>query len=84
MRITMKSAPIRVVANRKTTAKFWKDVEVGDILVCSQDVKGQGSGRGLYAVDIAISNVTKGTAPYNTMNQVTRNMDGYEFEEVSE
>lgn len=84
MTIVMKSKPQKVTAVRKTQAQFWKDVKVGDVLVFSQDVKGQGSGRGLYAVGLTITNVTQGTVAVNTMNQATNNMRGFELEEVSE
>lgn len=84
MAIVMKSKPMKVTGVRRTQAMFWRDLKVGDVLEFSQLVKGQGSGRGLYAVDIEIENLTQGTRMFNTMNQATNNMRGFEFKEVVE
>lgn len=80
MNIIMKSEPFRVTKTRRTKAKFWEDVEVGDVLLFKQAVGPQGMGRGLYAVDLVIVNTTQGVSFTNTMNQATSNMQGFEME----
>lgn len=83
--IIMESAPYEVTGVRKTQARFWKDVKVGDVLRFRQEVRRQsGHSRGPHAVDIKITNETSGKMAFNSMTQASNNMRGFGLEEVSE
>lgn len=81
-RVVLKSGLLRVVKKRKTTAKFWKDIDVGDKISFSFTVSGHGTGRHMNAVYMTVENLTKSDEIYDTLNRLVRNMDGFEFEEV--
>ena len=83
--IKMESKQLRVVGIKKrTSAKMFKDIRVGDKLIFSTEVNSVGRGyRGRsYACGIHIENISNGDSTTKTYNQTGFIYDCFEFEEV--
>lgn len=85
-RIMMTSRPMMVTAiKKKTQAEMLKDVERGDVLQFSIPLKSAGRGRGTYASDVRIDNVTKGTHTYKTLTIASATVyNSFELMEVND
>ena len=85
--ITMKSEKLKIIEiKKKTTAKMFKDLKVGDVLQFSTEVKDVGRGyRGrTYATDIKVVNITTGDKVNKTFNQTGFIYGCFEFEVVGD
>ena len=67
---------------KKTKAKVFENVEVGDIIKFSVPLKPVGSNRGTYASYIKIHNITKDEITSKSFNQLFGGFDCFEFKEV--
>ena len=68
---------------RKTSAKMFKDIEVGDKLRLSVDVDYAGSNRGsTYATYIKCANLSKNDVAYKTFNEMPRFLNMFKLKEV--
>lgn len=85
MKIVMRSSKYEVFnIIKKTNAKIFKDIEVGDILQFSVPLEYAGTGSGgTYAVDIRVENISKpGNIAYKTFNQLPSLLRHFELEEI--
>lgn len=65
---------------RKTSAKMFKDIEVGDKLSLSVDVDYAGSNRGMtYATYIKCVNLSKNDVAYKSFNEMPRFLNMFEL-----
>lgn len=80
MNIILESKKLLVLdIKRKTKAKMFRDVKVGDILQLSVPIEYVGSNRGRsYAVDIKVKNLNSGQVAYKTFNQITSLLNCFE------
>ena len=70
---------------RKTKAKMFCDVKVGDMLQLSVPVEYVGSNRGRsYAVDIKVKNLNSGQVTHKTFNQITPLLNCFEMREIDD
>ena len=68
---------------RKTSAKMFKDIEVGDKLRLSVDVDYAGSYIGMtYATYIKCTNISKNDAAYKSFNEMPRFLNMFKLKEV--
>ena len=68
---------------RKTSAKMFKDIEVGDKLLLSVDVDYAGSNRGsTYATYIKCANLSKNDVAYKSFNEMPRFLNMFKLKEV--
>ena len=68
---------------RKTSAKMFKDIEVGDRLLLSVDVDYAGSNRGsTYATYIKCANLSKNDVAYKSFNEMPRFLNMFKLKEV--
>ena len=68
---------------KKTSAKMFKDIEVGDKLSLSVSVEYAGSNRGnTYATHIKCTNLSKNDVAYKYFNQMPRLLNMFELKEV--
>lgn len=65
---------------RKTSAKMFKNLDVGDEIQLSTIAKGSGSGRGCYAQYIQVRNIKTGEYTSKSFNELDRLLDAFEFE----
>lgn len=80
--IILKSHTLRInKINRKTQAKMFKDLKVGDKVEFSVPIKQAGSNRGTYATYIIAENISSGARTNSSFNQMPRILDAFEFEE---
>lgn len=71
-----------IAINKKTKAKMFQNVEVGDIVIFSVPIKAVGRSRGRsYAVEIRCVNVTKNEDTCLTFNELSRILRYFEFEQ---
>lgn len=63
---------------RKTSAKLFEDVEVGDVLRFSVTLQKTGG----YQSDVTVENMTKGHSRYDRMSVIAKSLDVFRFEEV--
>lgn len=84
--ITLKSEPLVVEEiKRKTTAKLFKDLKVGDSIALSVQVKHAGSNRGIaYATYIKTTNLSTGETIGNSFNQLPQLLDVFKFKDIEE
>ena len=84
MNIILESKKLLVLdIKRKTKAKMFRDVKVGDILQLSVPIEYVGSNRGRsYAVDIKVKNLNSGQVAYKTFNQITSLLNCFEIKEI--
>jgi len=78
----LKSEVQKVTAiKKKTKAKFFKDVKIGDLLVFELKLRNTtgASGGGNYATYISISNISQGTYTHNSQAQLLNNLDNFEL-----
>ena len=66
--------------NRKTKAKLFKDLKIGDKVEFSVPIKRAGSNRGTYATYIEAKNVETDEYTYSSFNQLPSILDAFEFE----
>ena len=68
---------------RKTSAKMFKDIEVGDMISLSVDVDYAGSNRGMtYATYIKCTNLSKKDAAYKSFNEMPRFLNMFKLKEI--
>lgn len=80
MDIILKSKKLLILdIKRKTKAKMFCDVKVGDILQLSVPVACVGIN---YAVHIKIKNLNSGQVAYKTFNQITPLLNCFEIREI--
>lgn len=79
----MKCEALIKAIKKKTSAKGFKDFQVGDLVEFSTEISACGGNRGrTYAVDICIHNKTKDIKIWKTFNQVGMMVDCFEWEEL--
>ena len=66
--------------NRKTKAKLFKDLKIGDKVEFSVPIKRAGSNRSTYATYIEIKNIETNEYTYSSFNQLPKILDTFEFE----
>jgi hypothetical protein len=81
MDIILKSDPLSIIkVKRKTTAKLFKDLKVGDSIMLSVPVKHAGSNRGItYSTYIKTINLANNEVTLNSFNQLPQLLDVFEF-----
>ena len=86
MDIILESRKLLVLdIKRKTKAKMFCDVKVGDILQLSVLVEHVGSSSGQsYAVHIKIKNLNSGQVTHKTFNQITSLLNCFEMREIDD
>lgn len=68
---------------RKTTAKLFRDLKVGDRISLSVTLKPAGSNRGqTYSTYIKAENLSNNEKALNSFNQLPKLMDCFKFEKV--
>jgi len=68
---------------RKTSAKMFKDIEVGDRISLSVDVDYAGSNRGMtYATYIKCTSLSKKDVAYKSFNEMPRFLNMFKLKEV--
>lgn len=82
--VTLESKELIILAvNKKTTAKMFKDIKVGDKLKCSVKFNSLGTSRGrTYAPMIFIDNLSNGGSAELSFNEASRYMGLFDYEEV--
>ena len=81
MDIFMKSEILTVYKiNKKTQAKMFRDLKIGDQILLSVPVKRAGRNRGTYSTDIKIENLNTGECTYKTFNTICSILNNFEFE----
>jgi hypothetical protein len=82
MLLQSKTLTIKTI-NKKTKAKFFEDVSVGDLLQVSMELRhtGSASGGGTYASYLTIKNLSNGTSTINSQSQLVNNLKNFEIEE---
>ena len=70
--------------HKKTSAKMFKNLEVGDRIVCSVPLQHAGSNRGqTYATYITAKNMETGEITKGSFNQITTILRLFELEDAS-
>jgi len=77
--ILKSSVQIVTKINRKTKAKLFKDLNVGDKIEFSVLIKRAGSNRGTYATYIEIRNIDTDEYTFSSFNQLPSILDTFEF-----
>jgi len=65
--------------NRKTKAKMFENLSIGDKVVFSVPIKQAGSNRGTYATYIKVENINTGEITHSSFNQIVSILDAFEF-----
>jgi len=79
--ISLKSDIITVTKIlRKTKAKMFENLKVGDKIEFSVPIKHAGSNRGTYATYIGVRNVETGEETSSSFNQLPTILHAFEFE----
>ena len=79
--IILKSDIITVTKiNRRTKAKMFENLKVGDEIEFCVPIKHAGSNRGTYATYIGIRNVGTGEETFSSFNQLPTVLRAFEFE----
>ena len=71
MKILLKSEILTVTKVKKTSAKFLKDLVVGDKIQLRVDASPVGSNRSTYATYITVENVKTGEVRQYSFNQIS-------------
>ncbi|MEX0597811.1 MAG: hypothetical protein WD512_15065, partial [Candidatus Paceibacterota bacterium] len=66
--------------NKKTNAKMFKDLIVGNVILLSIPVKYAGGNKGTYASYIRVENLDSGESSHKSFNQIESVLDMFEFE----
>lgn len=66
--------------NKKTKAKMFENLKVGDQIQFSVPIKEAGRNKGTYATYIKATNLGTGETAYNSFNQLPTLLDIFEFE----
>lgn len=84
--IILHSDTLKVIKiNRKTKAKMFENLKVGDIVQFSVPIKQAGRGRsGTYATYIKALNIETGEETESSFNQIPIILDAFEFENQNE
>lgn len=70
---------------RKTTAKLFKDLVVGDKIKLSVILKPAGTNRGqTYSTYIKVENLNNGEKVFNSFNQLPKLIDCFKFKKLEE
>lgn len=65
---------------KKTAAKGFKEIEVGDKLVCSIELVTTTKRKGLYALSVKVECAEKSLSWFNSQNQFLNNIKNFELE----
>ncbi len=70
--------------HKKTKAKFFEDLHVGDLLQVEMELRhtGSASGGGTYASYMTVRNLSKDTSVVNSQSQLVNNLRNFEIEEM--
>ena len=68
--------------NRKTKAKMFGNLNVGDVIEFSVPIKQAGSNRGTYATYITATNLKTGEKTSSSFNQIPKILEAFEFKQV--
>lgn len=66
--------------NRKTKAKMFENLKVGDKIKFSVPLERAGRNRGTYATYIEIKNIETDESTYSSFNQLPTILNAFEFE----
>lgn len=81
MEIILKSEIVTVSKiNKKTKAKMFENLKVGDQIEFSVPLKAAGRNRGTYATYIMVKNIKTGESTSSSFNQLPIIMSAFEFE----
>lgn len=79
--IILKSDVLTVTKiNRKTKAKMFENLKVGDKIEFSVPIKQAGRSRGTYATYIKAINISTNEETFSSFNQLPSVLDAFEFE----
>lgn len=67
--------------NRKTKAKMFENLNIGDKIKFSVPLKRAGRNRGTYATYIKVENINTGETTNSSFNQLPIILDAFEFSE---
>lgn len=67
--------------NRKTKAKMFEDLKVGDKIQFEVELKRAGGNRGTYATYIKATNLENNEITHSSFNQMPRILDAFGFKE---
>ena len=82
--IVMESKTLRVSKIlKKSSAKMFSDLKVGDTIKFSVDLERAGGYRGTYATYIKAEHLESGNTNYSSFNQMLSIVSSFEFEEVA-
>lgn len=85
MDIILKSDILEVTEiKKKTSAKMFKDLKIGDRILLTIPVKYAGMNRGTYASYIRIENLSNGDYTHKSFNQITSLLSLFEFKLAKE
>lgn len=81
MQIPLTSSKYRVTKiNRKTKAKMFKNIELGDVLIFTCILERLGTTRGnTYAPHVKIENISKKESVHKSFNELGNIMDAFEM-----
>jgi hypothetical protein len=65
--------------NRKTKAKMFENLKVGDKIQFSVPLKYAGHNRGTYATYIEVMNMETGETTHSSFNQLPKILEAFEF-----
>ena len=68
---------------KKSSAKMFSDLKVGDTVKFSVDLKRAGCGGGTYATYIKAEHLESGNTNHSSFNQMSSIISRFEFEEVA-
>jgi hypothetical protein len=81
MDIVLKSQTLTIYKiNKKTKAKMFNNLKIGDQILLSVPVKRAGRNRGTYSTDIKVENLNTGECTYKTFNTICNILNNFEFE----
>jgi len=82
--MTLKTAAICKKINKKSQSPAFKDLEVGDQIEFSIEIKAVGRNRGSHAAYISCLNPKTHKESKLSFNQIGRTLDCFEFEEINQ
>jgi hypothetical protein len=68
--------------NRRTKAKMFEHLKVGDLIEFSVPIKKAGRNRGTYATYIKATNIKTGETIHSSFNQMPTILNAFEFEPI--
>lgn len=81
--IVMESKTLRISKIlKKSSAKMFSDLKVGDTVKFSVDLKRAGCSKGTYATYIKAEHLESGNTNHSSFNQMSSIISRFEFEEV--